>query len=819
MPKFIGAALPRLEDKRLITGSGRYTDDVRAAGSAHAAFIRSPYAHARIGTIDVSAALAAPGVIAVLTAADYLADGHRAIAHVPNPADAVEWTRPGFVAPAGEPPVADIAQLPLAYDRARHAGEAVAVVIAETAAQARDAVELVDVDYEALRAVVNAVDALEPDAPAIWDQAPGNRCFDLAFGDEAANDAAFARAHLVVERTFDNHRIVTCHMEPRAAIASYDAASGDYTVIAGSQGVFKYSVSIAQALGVDAKHVHVSSPDVGGGFGSRTNLHPEPLVLAWAAKRLGRTVRWTSDRSESFVTDFQGRDITDNVALAFDARGRLLAMRATMTGNMGAYTVGYAPLQNAYRIATGVYDVPLAFVRARGAITNTTPTAPFRGAGRPEATHAIERLLDIAAAQLDIDRVEIRRRNIVRTSQLPYRTAVGLTLDSGDFVDNMERALVHAGWTGFEARRAESLKRHMLRGIGIANYVEAPVGAPRERLVLRICSEGVVENATGTQSTGQGHETSFAQVAAELLDVPIETVKLVQGESRAITAGGGTHSNRSMRIVGTLLVETCAKLRERAGPGDIFAAAARAEKAGEPLTAEADFAGRIPAHPTGCAVCELEIDPATGTVTIVHYSQVDDVGQAINPLILDGQTHGGIAMGIGQTLYEQLFFDRETGSVRGGTFMEYAVPRSFQVPNYTVELREHPTAGNPLRVKGGGEGGVTPAPAAIINAICDALRDYGIDHVETPATPEKIWRAMHRTPAELRDEAAGRRRSRKPLGGEHAFFGVLFVEALFFLDDDPGVRRFALRVGHVRFDPGEDAFVGVDGLQRFIELR
>ncbi len=471
--------------------------------------------------------------------------------------------------------------------------------------------ELVDIDYEAMRAVVNAVDALDPEAPLIWDQTPGNRCFDLAFGDEAASEAAFARAHLVVERTFDNHRIVTCHMEPRAAIASYDAASGDYTVIAGSQGVFKYRVSIAQALGVDPAHVHVSSPDVGGGFGSRTNLHPEPLVLAWAAKRLGRTVRWTSDRSESFVTDFQGRDITDNVALAFDARGRLLALRATMTGNMGAYTVGYAPLQNAYRIATGVYDVPLAFVRARGAITNTTPTAPFRGAGRPEATHAIERLLDIAAAELGLDRIEIRRRNIVRTTQLPYRTAVGLTLDSGDFIDNMDRALVHADWIGFEARRAAGAEQHKLRGIGFANYVEAPVGAPRERLILNVRSEGVVEIVTGTQSTGQGHETTFAQVAAELLDVPIESIELVQGESRAITIGGGTHSNRSMRIVGTLLVETCGKLRERAGviaaahpdaAGDMFAIAAIAERAGEPLTAAADFAGRIPAHPTGCAV-------------------------------------------------------------------------------------------------------------------------------------------------------------------------------------------------------------------------
>jgi len=752
LPKYIGAALPRLEDRRFITGAGRYTDDVRTAGAAHAAFIRSPYAHARIGAIHADAALAAPGVIAVLTAAEYLADGHRAIAHMPNPADAIEWTRPGFVAGEGAPPVLDIPQLPLAYDRARHAGEAVAVVIAETAAQARDAVEFVDVDYESLRAVVNAFDALAPGAPQIWDQAPGNRCLDLSFGDESAADDAFARAHLVVERAFDNHRIVACQMEPRAAIASYDAATGEYSVIAGSQGVAKYRVSIAAALGVDPERVHVTSPDVGGAFGSRTNLHPEPLVLAWAAKRLGRPVRWTSDRSEAFVSDFQGRDIAEQIALALDAHGRVLALRATMTGNIGAYTVGYAPLQNAYRIATGVYDIPIAFVRARGALTNTTPTAPFRGAGRPESTHAIERLMDIAAARLGIDRIEIRRRNIVRTTQLPYRTAVGLTFDSGDFSANMDRALAHADWAGFAQRRAASALTGKLRGIGFANYVEAPVGAPRERLVLRVRGNRVVEIATGTQSSGQGHETTFAQVAAELLDVPIETVKLVQGESRAITIGGGTHSNRSMRVVGTLLVQTCGEVRARARavaaanpgtPDDLFAIAAVAEGAGEPLVAEADFAGRIAAHPTGCAVCELEIDPVTGTVSLQRYSQVDDVGQPINPLILDGQTHGGIAMGIGQALYEQLHFDRESGQVTGGTFMEYAVPRSFQVPHYDVELREHPTAGNPLRVKGGGEGGVTPAPAAIVNAICDALRDYGVDHIDTPVTPEKIWRALH----------------------------------------------------------------------------
>ena len=749
LPNYIGQPLPRLEDRRLVTGTGRYTDDVTMPHAAHAFVVRSPHAHARIDAIRIDDALAAPGVLAILTAADYLADGHKPIAHVPNPADAVEWKRPGFVAVEGGLPIADVAQLPLAHERVRHVGEGVVLVIATTAAFARDASELVEIDYEPLDAVVHAFDALADGAPVIWDSVPANLCFDLTFGDAAATDRAYDEAHLVVARTFDNHRIVTCHMEPRAAIASYDPATETYDVIAGSQGVFKYQISIAAALGVPADRIRVTCPDVGGGFGSRTNLHAEPLLLAWAARRVGTTVRWTSDRSEGFLTDYQGRDIIDDVSIAFDADGRVLAMRATLTANIGAYTVGYAPIQNCYRITTGVYDIPHALVRARAAITNTTPTAPFRGAGRPEATHAIERMMDIAAGQLGIDRIEIRRRNVVTLAQLPYASAVGLTYDSGDFEHNMLATLEHADWDGFAARRAGSEARGKLRGIGFANYVEAPVGAPRERLIVRVHPHGLVELVTGTQSTGQGHETTFAQVAGDLLDVPIESIKLIAGESREITIGGGTHSNRSMRIVGTLLVQTCTELRERAQaiaaahpdahPADIFAIAALN---GEPLVADADFAGRIPCHPTGCAVCELEIDPATGDVAIERYTQVDDCGQPINPLILDGQTHGGIAMGIGQALYEQLAVDRATGQVLGGSFMDYAVPRSFQVPHYDVSFTEHPTAGNPLRVKGGGEGGVTPAPAAIINAICDALKPYGVDHLETPATPEKIWRAI-----------------------------------------------------------------------------
>jgi carbon-monoxide dehydrogenase large subunit len=719
LPNYIGAPLPRLEDKRLITGRGTYTDDVRTRDAAYAFFVRSPYAHARIGTIDATAALATPGVIAVLTAADYLADGHRAISHVPNPADAIEWQRPGFVALEGEHPVGDIAQLPLAYDRARHAGEAVAVVIAETAAQARDAAEFVDVDYEPLRGVVNALDALAPGAPLVWDNVPGNSVVDVTFGDEAATEAVFAAAHTVVEFPFESHRIVTCHMEPRAAIASFDPESGDYTVIAGNQGVFKYRVSIAAALGVPPERVHVSSPDVGGGFGSRTNLHPEPLILAWAAKRLARAVRWTSDRSEAFVTDFQGRDIVESAALALDANGRAIGYRTTITGNIGAYTVGYAPLQNAFRIATGAYTIPIAFVHVRGALTNTTPTAPFRGAGRPEAMHALERLFDMAAAKLGLDRVEIRRRNLVQLAQLPYTSAVGLTFDSGDFEGNMDRALVRADWNGFPARRDASAANGKLRGIGLANYIEAPVGAPREHLVVRVRGDRVVELTAGTQSTGQGHETTFAQVAADLLDVPIETIVLVQGESRKIKLGGGTHSNRSMRLVSTLLVEICDKLnaQAKAAGKTIFELAADFAQRGESLNVTADIARRIPAFPTGAAVCELEVDPHSGTVEILKYTSVDDAGRVINPLIVDGQTHGGIAQGIGQALYEAIDYDPDSGQMNGGTFMSYAMPRAYHVPMYDLELVEDRTAGNPLSIKGGGEAGVTPSPAVIINAI------------------------------------------------------------------------------------------------------
>jgi carbon-monoxide dehydrogenase large subunit len=472
------------------------------------------------------------------------------------------------------------------------------------------------------------------------------------------------------------------------------------------------------------------------------------LLLAWAARRLGRPVRWTSDRSEAFRSDYQGRDIEATLALAFDAGGRMCALRATLTANLGAYTVGYAPIQNAYRIITGVYDVPVAFVRARGVLTNTTPTAPFRGAGRPEATHAIERLIDIAAPQLGIDRIDLRRRNLVRREQLPYRTAPGLTLDSGDFTGNMELALANAAWATFADRRRASEREGLVRGIGLANYVEAPVGAPRERLTIRVEHDGV-ELITGTMASGQSHDTTYAQVAADVLGIPPSRVRVRTADSDLLTVGGGTHSNRSLRIVSTLLVQLGDELHARAdalrrtlglaADTDLCAVAAAH---GEALVASADFAGRIPAHPTGVAVCELTVDPRTGNVRVERYTQVDDCGQPVNPIVLDGQTHGGIAMAIGAALYEGLAIDREAAIVGGCSLMEYALPHATDVPSYDVTLVEDPTLGNPLRIKGGGEGGVTPGTAAIINALCDALRPYGVADVPIPATSETIWRLI-----------------------------------------------------------------------------
>ncbi|CAG4909820.1 xanthine dehydrogenase family protein molybdopterin-binding subunit [Paraburkholderia gardini] len=777
----IGKPIPRVEDLRFVTGKGQYTDDLHVDGQLYAAFLRSPHAHAALRSVDVSAAREAPGVIAVLLGQDYLDDGFQGVDHVPNPVDAVDATRKAFLTSLTGS-IFNQFHIPLPVDRVRYVGEAIAMVIAETPLQARNATELIEVDYDALDAVVNGADAMRDDAPQLWEGAPGNLCFQTQIGERETARAILANAHHVVRREFHHSRVVNCQMEPRSAIGAYDAQTDAYTLISGSQGAVRQKLCLAAALKVPPSQVRVVCPDTGGGFGPRSFIYVEQLAVVWAARRVGRPVKWTSDRSEAFLSDYQGRDAIIRSAIGFSKDGRILAIDNEWIGNVGAHTVSYVPMSNGTRIMTTVYDVPVAAVHVSAVLTNTVPTAPYRGAGRPEATHVMERMLDLAADELGLERAEIRRRNLVSHDKLPYLSPMGLTYDSGEFARNMERALVLAEWDSFEARRAASHANGKLRGIGLANYIESPVGAPRERIELTVLPDGRVDIVSGTQSTGQGHETTFAQVIAQHLGVPMQAVTLRTGDTAFVSVGGGSHSDRSMRLGGMLLVDTAAQIvatgkrvaavlfgttpeQIRFADGDfvddasarrigLFDVAGQIASDGLPgdaatrkLHAAAEVNARVPAHPTGAAVCELEVDPDTGIVTLLNYTSVDDVGQPINPLIVEGQVHGGLAQGIGQALSEGCYLDRETGQVLTGSYMDYGMPRAGAVPPLRVELTEDPTHGNPLRVKGGGESGITPATATIFNALADALRESGKEELAMPATPKVVWEFIHRPAA------------------------------------------------------------------------
>src|SRR6516225_704083 len=773
---FIGRPMPRFEDLRLVRGSGRYTDDVSLAQQAFAVFVRSPHAHARVIAIDTAAARAQPGVLAVLTGRDYVADGHLGMPHHPNPADALDVRERSF-APTADRKILDERQLPLAVERARYVGEAVALGVAETLAAARDAAEAVGVEYDVLPAVADVLAALADDAPQLWPDAPKNLALENAFGDRAAVEAAMAQADVVVEQTIRSQRTASAFMEPRSALGSFDAAENQYALISGCQGVHRVRQPLADCLNVSPERVRVICPDVGGAFGSRTNLYPEQVAVCWAARRVGRPVKWTGDRTEAFLTDYTARDVVTTARLAFDRKGRMLALALELTANIGAHTVSYVPLSNGYRVAPTVYDVPMAWVRLRAVMTNTVPTAPFRGAGRPEATTVMERLIDIAAKRLKIDRVELRRRNLIRRDALPHRTATGLTYDSGDFAGNLARALQTADWDGFPARRREAKKRGRLLGIGVANYVETPVGMPHERVAIKVSAAGSIVLIVGTQSSGQGHETSFRQVMADQLGVAPGAINFVSGDSATLASGGGTHSDRSMRLAGSLMVETSRKVIDRAraiaavmldvAEGDIslvdglFVApnsnrrltlfdiaraidelASLPDDLRVPLAAEASFTGRIPAYPTGAAVCEAEVDPETGAIEIRRYTSIVDGGQPINPLILHGQVHGGVAQGVGQAMMEAAIYEPGSGQLLSASFLDYGMPRADHFPHLDVELTEDPTKGNALRVKGGGEAGITPSSAVLMNAVLDALSGMGIEHMDMPATPQRVWSAI-----------------------------------------------------------------------------
>jgi len=775
----IGQALPRKEDLRLITGNGRYSDDVTMPGQAYAYMVRSPHAHARIRAIDTAAARALPGVLAVLTGEDAVADGLRLIPHratLPSPPDILLKNRDGSAHG-----IAPHACLPA--DRVRFAGEPVAMVVAETVLAAKDAAEQVAVDYEPLACVTAARAALEADAPALYEE-PANLCIDADAGDVAGAARALARAAHVVRLETWVQRVTGVPMEPRSAVAAYDPATGRYWLHAGSGGIVRQKQELAAILGVPDDRVRVTANEIGGNFGTRNAFFPEFALVAWASKGIGRPVKWTCERHEAFLSDYQGRDLTVEAELALDTEGRFLALRASNLSNIGAHTASYVPLTKGVGLMTSVYQVPAAHIRARAVLSNTPPTNPYRSAGRPEAMFVIERLIDMAARRHGFDRAELRRRNLIPASAMPYANPLGLTYDSGAYEQAMDQALALADWSGFAGRRRDAAKRGRLRGIGLANYVESTSGAPRERAEIHVRPDRRIDVVIGTLSSGQGHETTFSQLLTEWLGAPVEAVSIITHDTDIVPVGGGSHSARSMRFAGIVMGGATEAIIEKgkriaahmleAAEHDIgfaqgqftvigtdrriglFEVAAAAETAADlpddvrgPLKAECDETIRQCAFPFGSHVCEVEIDPETGGVELVRYTAVDDVGRAVNPLILHGQSHGGIAQGVGQALLESCAYDPASGQLLSASFMDYAMPRAEGLPSFHTAISEVPSTTNRLGIRGGGEGGTTPALAVVVNAIVDALADYGVEHLEMPVTPERIWRAM----------AAGRRRT------------------------------------------------------------
>ena len=735
--------------------------------------LRSPHAHAHIRGINAAKALTMPGVLAVLTAKDMIDDGLKPLPHVAQSKSPVE---PQLInAPDFKEMLAP--HWALAIDRARYVGEAVAVVVATSVALAKDAAELVDVDYEVLPSVSGTLAAARADAPRLWDGPDSNISLDAEVGDKAATNAAFARAAHVAKFETWIQRVTGVPMEPRAAVAEYDATTQRYTVHAGSGGAVRLKQDLALMLDVPAQNVRVLMDDIGGNFGTRGMIYPEFALVAWAAQRVGRPVKWTCERSEAFLSDYQARDLAVTAELALDAEGHFLAMRGVNLSNQGSHPTNYGPLKKGVEIMTSLYRIPAAHFGARGVVSNTMLTRPYRSAGRPEVMYVMERLIDIAARDFGFDRSELRRRNLLKSHELPYTNPFGMVYDSGDYHDAMEKAFVLGAWAGFAQRRAEAKQRGKCRGIGMANYVDTATGIPRERAEITVHPDGGVDMVIGIVSNGQGHETSFAQLLNEWLGVDIDKVRLIAGDTDIVQVGGGTHSGRGMRLGSIVIWNAANKIIDKAkriaarlmecDPSVVqfadgyFSASATAlsltladvaasaltlndlpEDLRGTLSAFSDETNHTPSFPYGCHVCEVEIDPALGTLEIIKYSAVDDVGRAVNPMIVHGQVHGGIAQGVGQALLEQCHYDPQTGQLLTGSFMDYAMPRADNFPFFDAEFTEVPCTTHPLGIRPAGEGGTTPALGATINAVVDALSDYGVKHIEMPATPERIWRAI-----------------------------------------------------------------------------
>lgn len=764
----IGRDQRRFEDHRFLIGQGRFIADVVPPGALHAAFVRSPHAHAVLGAIEADAARALPGVHGVLSAADLDADGIGTIPAGVQLATLIVPPRPAF-----------------ARGRVRHVGDIVAMVVADTPTQARDAAEAVAVRYDPLPAVTDARAALEPDAPVLWEGVPGNLAFRFEKGDAGAVEAAFTSAAHVVEIELVNNRLIIAPMETRGAIALHDAATDSVHLIISGAGVHGIRNVLADAIfHLPRTRVRVSAPDVGGGFGVKNAVYPEHVALLWVARRLGRPIAWLAERVEDFCSTAQGRDNITKGRLALDAGGRFLALDMENIANLGAYVAGYGPGTSTSAPASamgGVYAIPAVMMRVRGALTNTVPIDAYRGAGKPEANYLIERLVDAAARRLGMDPFALRRRNMI--ASFPYRSALGSLIDGGRFAANLDAAEAAADRAGFAARRAASEAHGMRRGMGVACFLETARGAPDEATTIRFDPEGTVTLLAGTQSNGQGHETAYPQIAADLLGLPIETFRYVQADTASVATGFGHGGARSMHMGGGALARGAAMVIEKARPiaarllqttpdtvafdagrfttpdgraVELLAVARAAADFNTSLDTRAEIVDAPVTFPNGCHVAEVEVDPETGAVTLDRYLAVDDYGRLINPMLTKGQVQGGLAQGIGQALTEHTVYDGESGQLLSASFMDYAIPRAADLPPLEITLSGTPTEANLLGVKGSGQAGAMAAPQTVIAAVLDATAPLGITQLDMPATAESVWRALQHARSPL-SAPAGRR--------------------------------------------------------------
>jgi carbon-monoxide dehydrogenase large subunit len=775
----VGQPVPRKEDPVLLRGEGRYSDDLNQPGQAYAVMVRSAFAHGVIRSIDTAAAKALPGVLAVLTGQDLIDGGMGNM-----PSGMAFKNKDGSDMPKPVQPV-------LTTDKVRFAGDPYAIVVAETAKQAKDGAEAVYADIEVLPAVTDAASAAAPGAPLVHDKTPGNVILDFQHGDVAAVEAAFASAAHVTKLAIRNSRVVVCPMEPRSAIGEYDPETDRWTLRVGSQGVFNMRQSLTGPLKAPVEKIRVLTGNVGGSFGMKSSCYPEYPAILYAAKLLGRPVKWTDERGESFLSDSHGRDHDMVQELALDANGKITALRITGYGNIGAYLSNGTVLQptgNILRNSIGVYATPAQLVQTQAIFSNTTPVGPYRGAGRPEGNYYIERLLDTAAREMGIDRAEIRRRNHILPDQMPYKTPAGTVYDSGDFPAVLDKALELADWDNFPKRRREAQERGRLRGIGIGQYLEVTGPPAPEMGGIRFEPDGTVTIITGTLDYGQGHATPFAQVLSARLGIPFEKIKLHQGDSDDLLAGGGTGGSKSLMASGTAIIEGAEKVREKgvqiaahvleAAEADIEFEVVRGEGRfriagtdraigimeladklrtgqvkmpdGTPTTLSVSHVANSPpfAFPNGCHIAEVEVDPETGVSEVVAYVAVGDFGTVVNPMLVEGQTHGGIVQGIGQCFLEHVVYD-ESGQPVTGSYMDYALPRADNAPFFKFHSHPVPAKTNLLGAKGCGEAGCAGALPGVMNALVDALSVYGINHIDMPASPPVVWEAIQRAQAKL----------------------------------------------------------------------